>query len=333
MSPEDRPRRYVFLLIPGFSPLGMTCAQETLALANRFAGGSRQYYEWLLVSEDGAPVLSWNGLSVGVDAGLIDLHRRDTLVVCAGTDAAAGSSRKILNWLRRETRKGCDFGALSSGTWTLAMAGLLNGRRATTHWEYVSAISEMFPDVEMQESIFTVDGRVFTCAGSASSMDLMLDRIHSDYGAELATWVADQMIYTAPRSESHSQRVSMAGRMGVRNTKLLQAIQVMRANIEDPIPPSEIATQVGLSTRQLERLFARYLNTSPKKYYLGLRLEKARNLLMQTELTLIEICVLCGFRAPSHFSKTYRKAFGVAPSRDTRGSSLLFADRQGAPEQ
>ncbi|WP_367181342.1 GlxA family transcriptional regulator [uncultured Roseovarius sp.] len=327
MSVEDRAKRYVFLLIPGFSPLGMTCAQETLSLANRFAGGSRQYYEWLLISEDGAPVTSWNGLSVAVDAGLIDLHRNDTLIVCAGVDAAVGSSRKVLNWLRRETRKGMDFGALSSGTWTLAMAGLLAGKRVTTHWEYASAILETFPDVEMQESIYTVDGRVFTCAGSASSMDLMLDRINSDYGAELATWVADQMIYTAPRSETHSQRVSMAGRMGVRHTKLVQAIEIMRDNIEDPIPPNQVASDVGMSTRQLERLFARYLNTSPKKYYLGLRLEKARNLLMQTELSLMEICVLCGFRAPSHFSKTYRKAFGVAPSRDTRGSSLLFSER------
>ncbi len=324
---DDRAKRYVFLLIPGFSPLGMTCAQETLALANRFAGGTRQYYEWQVISEDGAPVQSWNGLRVGVDAGLFDLHRNDTLIVCAGVDAAAGSTRKILNWLRRETRKGIDFGALSSGTWTLAAAGLLGGKRVTTHWEYASAISETFPDVEMQDSIYMVDGRVFTCAGSASSMDLMLDRIHSDYGAELATWVADQMIYTAPRSETHSQRVSMAGRMGVRHTKLVQAIEVMRANVEDPIPPSDVAREVGLSTRQLERLFARYLNTSPKKYYLGIRLEKARNLLMQTELSLMEICVLCGFRAPSHFSKTYRKAFGVAPSRDTRGSSLLFAER------
>ena len=220
-----------------------------------------------------------------------------------------------------------DFGALSSGTWILAAAGLLAGKRVTTHWEYASALAETFPDVEIQDTIYMVDGRVFTCAGSASSMDLMLDRIHSDYGAELATWVADQMIYTAPRSETHSQRMSMAGRMGVRHTKLVQAIEVMRANIEDPMPPSEIARDVGLSTRQLERLFARYLNTSPKKYYMGLRLEKARNLLIQTELSLMEICVLCGFRAPSHFSKSYRKAYGVAPSRDTRGSNLLFERR------
>lgn len=326
MTGEDRPKRYVFLLIPGFSPLGMTCAQEALALANRFAGG-RQYYDWMLISEDGEPVQAWNGLQVGVDAGLIDLDRRDTLIVCAGVNASAGSSRKIVNWLRRETRKGGDFGALSNGTYTLALAGLLDGKKVTTHWEYVSAMAETFPDVEFQESIYTVDGRVFTCAGSASSMDLMLDRIHSDYGAELATWVADQMVYTAPRAEHHSQRISMAGRMGVRHSKLPLAIEIMRNNLEDPLPPSEIADAVGLSTRQLERLFAKYLGTSPKKYYLGLRLEKARNLLTQTEMSLTEICVACGFKAPSHFSKTYRKAYGVAPSRDTGGSNLLFSSR------
>ena len=320
-------KRYVFLLIPGFSPLGLTCAQEALALANRFAGGQRKYYDWMLVSEDGEPVTSWNGLQVGVDAGLIDLDRRDTLIVCAGVDAPGGSSRKILNWLRRETRKGMDFGGISSGTYTLALAGLLKDKRVTTHWEYVSAMAETFPDIDIHESIFMVDGRVFSCAGSASSMDLMLERIHSDYGADLATWVADQMVYTAPRAEDHAQRVSIAGRTGIRHSKLLTAIDIMRNNLEDPLPPAEVAEAVGLSTRQLERLFSKYMSTSPKKYYLGLRLEKARNLLVQTDLSLTEICVACGFKAPSHFSKTYRKVYGVAPSRETGGSTLLFTGR------
>lgn len=280
-----------------------------------------------MISEDGGPVRGWNGLEVSVDAGLVDLDRRDTIVVCAGVDAAKGSSRKVLNWLRRETRKGMDFGAISSGTLTLAMAGLLSGKTVTSHWEYVTAIAETYPDVSVQENIYTVDGRVFTCAGSASSMDLMLDRIRSDYGAELATWVADQMVYTAPRAENQSQRISMASRLGVRHSKLLTAIELMRSNLENPMPPGEIAEMVGLSTRQLERLFAKYLNSSPKKYYLGLRLERARNLLVQTELSLTEICMMCGFKAPSHFSKTYRKVFGVSPSRDTGGSNLLFPGR------
>ena len=320
----DRPRRYVFLLLPGFSPLGMTCAQEALALANRFAGG-RRFYDWMLLSEDGVPVTAWNGLQVGVDAGLLDLHRDDTLIVCSGVDAGAGSTRRVLNWLRRETRKGIDFGAISSGSYTLALAGLLDGRRATTHWEYAAAMAEMFPDVDVQDVIYCVDGRVFTCAGGASSMDLMLDRIHGDYGGELATWVADQMVYPAPRPESQSQRGLSAGQPGVRHSALSVAIDLMRRNIEDPLPPVAIAEAAGVSARQLERLFARYLGTSPNRYYMSLRLEKARNLLAQTDFSLMEISVLCGFKAPSHFSKTYRKAFGVAPSRDTGGSNLLVS--------
>lgn len=319
---DEKPKRYVFLLIPGFSPLGMTCAQEALALANRFAR-ERRYYDWLLVSEDGQPVTSWNGLRVGVDSGLIDLRHDDTLIVCAGVDARAGASKRVLSWLRRAARRGVDLGGLSSGAFILAMAGLLGGKRVTTHWEYAGAMRELFPDVDVQDVIYCVDGRVFTCAGSASSMDLMLDRIGTDYGAELAAWVADQMVYGTPRTDSHAQRTPVAGRMGLRNSKLRLAVEIMRNNLEDPLPPTEVARVVGLSVRQLERLFSKYLGTSPKKYYLGLRLEKARYLLAQTEMSLMEICVLCGFRAPSHFSKTYRKAFGVSPSRDTGGSALL----------
>nr|WP_241188096.1 GlxA family transcriptional regulator [Pseudohalocynthiibacter aestuariivivens] len=324
MDADHKPKRYVFLLLPGFSPLGMTCAQEALALANRFAEG-RQFYDWLLLSEDGGPVTAWNGLQVSVQAGLIDLDRRDTLIVCAGVDAGAGSTRKVLGWLRRETRKGMDYGSISSGSYTLALAGLLAGRRATTHWEYASAMAENFPNIDLQDVIYTVDGRVFSCAGSAASMDLILERIGTDYGAELATWVADQMIYPAPRPNSQAQRGFLANQLGIRHRNLVLAIDIMQSNTEDPLPPAEVARAAGTSTRQLERHFSRYLGTSPNRYYLQLRLEKARSLLAQTDLPLTEISLLCGFKAPSHFSKAYRKAYGVPPSRDTGGATLLVS--------
>ena len=326
MSDSEQPKRYVFVLIPGFSLLGLTCAQEALSLANRFPG-PRRYYDWLLLSESGAPVKAWNGVTIEVGGALQDLRRDDVLIVCAGEKVGEGSTRPLLSWLRKEVRRGLDYGALSSGTYTLALAGLIGGKRVTTHWEYVSALTELLPDVQMQESIYTVDGRVFTCAGGASSMDLMLDRINRDYGPELATWVTEQMVYSNPRAESHAQRAPLHAGAGLRHGKLTVAVDIMHHNLEEPMPPSEIARVVGLSTRQLERLFAKYLGTSPKKYYLSLRLEKARNLLMQTDLSLTEICVLCGFNAPSHFSKTYRKAFGVAPSRDTGGSKLMWNAR------
>ena len=129
-------------------------------MANRYAT-RRKFYTWSLLSEDGQPVAAWNGVTVAVDSELIPLNKNDTLIVCAGERAARASTPKILNWLRRETRKGMDFGALSSGTYTLALAGLVGGRRVTTHWEYYNALTELLPDVDMQNSIYTVDGRVF----------------------------------------------------------------------------------------------------------------------------------------------------------------------------
>ncbi|WP_152464613.1 GlxA family transcriptional regulator [Sulfitobacter sp. THAF37] len=311
------PRSYAFLLLPGFSTLGFVCALDCLSLANRHPSG-RRFYAWRLLSESGEAVAAYNGVQIGVDAGLVDLDRRETLIVCAGENAGAGSSRAVLDWLRRQTRKGMDFGALSSGTYTLALAGLIGGRRVTTHWEYKTALTELLPDVIMQDTLFAVDGRVFTCAGGAASMDMMLHRMQADYGDDLAAWVADQMVYSVPRPDTHVQRRSLQPRTDVRNPKLLMAMQLMEAHLEDPLRPDEIAGLVQLSNRQLERLFARYLKTSPRRYYMQLRLEKARNLLRQTGLSVTEVSVACGFRSLSHFSKSYRATFGLSPAAQSQ---------------
>jgi transcriptional regulator GlxA family with amidase domain len=322
---DETTRYYAFLLIPGFSTLGFACALDCLSLANHHPSGHR-FYGWRLLSETGDPVAAYNGVEVKVDAGLVELGRHETLIVCAGENAGKGSTKPLLNWLRRETRKGMDFGALSSGTYTLALAGLIGGKRVTTHWEYKTALAEMLPDVIMEDTIYSVDGRVFTSAGGAASMDMMLHRVQEDYGPELATWVADQLVYSFPRPHSHGQRMSLQSRPEVRNAKLLLAMQIMENNLEDPLRPEEIATVVKLSTRQLERLFARYLNTSPKRYYLHLRLEKARNLLRQTDLSVTDVCVACGFRSLSHFSKSYRATFGIPPGTEASDGKVLWSD-------
>ena len=320
----EGPRRYVFLLIPGFSMLGFTCALEALTLANRHPD-DREYYKWLLVSADGQPAAAWNGVTIEVDDGLIELHRDDTLVVCAGEDVTAGSTRPVLDWLRRQTRKGLSFGALSSGAYTLALAGLIGGKRVTTHWEYNTALTEILPQITLEETIYSVDGRVFTCAGGASSMDLMLHMIQADYGQEIADWVAEQMVYSAPRDQSQSQRIALQSRLALRDRKLALAIELMRANAEDPLAPDALARAVGVSTRQLERLFRRHLNTSPAKHYLSIRLERARNLLRQTGLSISEVSVLCGFVSTSHFSRSYKATYGISPSRESSGGSKLLA--------
>jgi transcriptional regulator GlxA family with amidase domain len=326
MDAPAAPKAYAFVLIPGYSTLGLSCALDALSLANRHPSG-HVFYKWRLIGETGAPVQAYNGVTIGVDEALPELARDETLVVCAGEEVSAGSTKKLLSWLRREVRRGMDFGALSSGTYTLALAGLINGKRVTTHWEYKSALTEMLPDVIIEDSIFSVDGRLFSTAGGAASMDLMLDRIKADYGMELATWVADQMVYTNPRLQDHGQRMTKITKTEVRNSKLAMAMQIMENNIEDPLTPDEIAQVVSISTRQLERLFSKYVGSSPKRYYLHLRLEKARDLLRQTELSVTDICVACGFKSLSHFSKSYRGAYGISPGLEARGSKLFWSEK------
>lgn len=155
-------------------------------------------------------------------------------------------------------------------------------------------------------------------------MDMMLERIKADYGTDLATWVADQMVYTDPRLPNHSQRAALHTRSQVRNGKLATALQVMENNIEDPLSPDEIAEVIGLSTRQLERLFAKYIHVSPKRYYLKLRLEKARDLLRQTDMSVTDICVACGFKSLSHFSKSYRATYGTSPGLESGKTTLIW---------
>jgi len=198
---------------------------------------------------------------------------------------------------------------LCTAAFSLAKAGLLDGKRATIHWQNHDSFSEEFIEVELTKSVFIKDGNRWTTAGGTSSIDLFLQIIAEDHGETLANAVADQQIYSAIRTDQDTQRLSIPTRIGVRHPKLSLVIQVMETNIEEPISPS-------MSTRQLERLFRRYLNRSPKRYYMELRLQKARNLLMQTDMSVINVALACGFASPSHFSKCYRSHYDTTPYRE-----------------
>ena len=205
----------------------------------------------------------------------------------------------------------------------MARAGLLDGMRATIHWENLVSITAEFEDVRLTKSVFVVDGNRLSTAGGTSSIDLMLKVIADDHGEDLANAVADQMIYSSIRTDQDTQRLSVPTRIGVRHPKLSLVIQMMEANIEEPVSPSLLASEVGMATRQLVRLFRRYLNRSPKRYYMELRLQKARNLLMQTDMSVINVALACGFASPSHFSKCYRAHYQTTPYRErgARGNS------------
>jgi transcriptional regulator GlxA family with amidase domain len=307
-------RRFVFLLLDRFTMISFAGAIEPLRIANRMLG--REAYRWVLAGENGKEAICSNGASFRLDMGLEEIDREDTVLVCGGMDVQSATTRPILNWLRREARRGVPIGGICTGSYTMAKAGLLDGKKATIHWENQDSFLEEFEDVRMTKSVFVVDGNRMTTAGGTASLDLMLKIIAQDHGEDIANSVADQLIYNAIRTDQDTQRLSIPTRIGVRHPKLSQVIQIMEGNIEDPISPATLAEEVAMSTRQLERLFRRYLNRSPKRYYMELRLQKARNLLMQTDMSVINVALACGFASPSHFSKCYRAHYQTTPYRE-----------------
>ncbi|MFO1165485.1 MAG: GlxA family transcriptional regulator [Paracoccus sp. (in: a-proteobacteria)] len=310
---SDRPRRYVFVLLDRFTMLSFAAAMEPLRLANRLAG--RRLYEWRMLGEQGEYATCSNGSRVMLDGPLSDTQRDDTILICGGIDVTRATTRPLLAWLRREARRGGRMGALCTGTWVLAEAGLLDARRATIHWENQDGFAEKFPDVTLIRTVFVEDGNRLTAAGGTAAIDMVLRQIARDHGPDLANRIADQMIHTSIRSEDDHQRLSIPTRIGARHPRLAQVVARMEANIEEPVSPARLASEAGMSPRQLERLFARYLGRSPKRYYMEIRLERARNLLLQTEMSVMEIALACGFASAAHFSKCYRGTYGSTPYR------------------
>ena len=312
-------KTYIFVLLENFSLLAFSSAIEPLRLANRMA--QNEIFSWKLVSVEGHEVVCSNGTVIRCEDSLeITPHKDDMIVLCGGTNIKKNITKKLLSWLRKESRKGLGIAGLCTATQILATAGLLDGKKCTIHWENRDSFSEDFPEHLLTSSIYTVDGNRYTAAGGVASADLMLNLIGKEYGAELANAVADQMIHTSIRTEKDDQRLSIPTRIGVRHPKLAAVLELMEESLEEPESPSKLAETVGVSTRQLERLFRRYLNRSPKRYYLELRLQKSRNLLLQTNMTVINIALACGFSSPSHFSKCYRNHFSNTPYRE-RGST------------
>jgi transcriptional regulator GlxA family with amidase domain len=313
-SPDPELKEFVFLLVDKFSMIAFASAIEPIRVANRMA--QSKLYKWRIVSVDGGPVTCSNGTRVMPDGALDDVTRGGMILLCAGLDVHRTATTPVMSWLRKQSRRGVGLGAVCTGTFVLAKAGLLNSSRCTIHWENRESFREDFPEIDLSNRLFEREGARWTCAGGTAAADMMLHAINEDHGRDLTSLVVDQLVLTPVRSEEDEQRLSVPARVGVRHPKLTAVIHMMEEAIEEPISPSELARLVGMSTRQLERLFRRYLNRSPKRYYMGLRLQRARNLLLQTEMTVINVALACGFTSPSHFSKCYRNHFGRTPYRE-----------------
>ncbi|PHO05672.1 AraC family transcriptional regulator [Rhodobacteraceae bacterium 4F10] len=303
---------FTFLLVPEFTHIAFSCAIEPLRIANLVSGAD--LYQWSLASENGETATCSNGTITLVDHSYATIPACDRLFVLSGIHVQNHVDPALLNVLRKARTGKAKIGALCSAAYILAKAGMLDGKRAAIHWDFHDGFMEEFPEVSLESSVFVADETIVTASGGTATADLMLNLIATTHGNDLSIAVADQMVYNAVREGTAEQRVSLQSRHGMRNPHLVKAIQVMNENLETPISPATIAVDIGISTRQLERIFGRYLNCSPKKYYVDLRLQKARNLLVQTDQSVTEIALASGFESPGHFSRVYRAKFGITPT-------------------
>ncbi len=314
--------KYAFLTLPRYSMIALSNAVEPLRMANAVTGGTT--YEWTIVSLDGQPTPASNGLQLSPTVALEQLGTVDILFVCGGVNVQEAVSPRILSALRRLAERRVPLGALCTGGYALAKAGLLDRYRATIHWENLSALREEFPRIDLSDQLFSIDRDRFTCSGGVAPLDLMLHLVETRLGAQVSQLISEQFIVDRVRSGRDRQYVPLRAQIGVSHESLIRVAQLMEENIERPLSLDEIAAATGLSRRQIERLFKRHLNCVPKRYYLQMRLRRARELLLQTSMPIIDITTACGFQSPPHFSRCYRAQFGCPPSAERQS-------RQGKP--
>ncbi|KKN91554.1 hypothetical protein LCGC14_0216630 [marine sediment metagenome] len=328
MSEAAPKRTIVFLLVPNFSMIAFATAIEPLRIANRIVG--REIYRWRLASTDGAPVRASNGVEVAVTSSVeaerraLPGERRPSMVfACSGVLVEDFSDKAAFSYLREAHQRGISVGGLCTAAWILARAGLLADRRCAIHWENMPGFAEAFPRADVYADLFEIDHNIYTCAGGTASLDMMLALIGEDQGEDVVNRVCEQALTDRVRGPQDRQRLPLRARLGVQHAKVLRVIEIMEANLSDPLSLVEIARAVGLSRRQVERLFDKEMGRSPARYYLEIRLDRARHLLMQSQLPIVEIAVASGFVSASHFSKCYRELYSRSPQQERAGRAAL----------
>jgi transcriptional regulator GlxA family with amidase domain len=311
------PARFGFLLLDEFTLISLSSAIEPLRMANRVC--EQDHYGWTILSESGLSVTASDGLSVNVGDSIENrqlFRHLDAVIVCGGLNVEEHVSPALVRWLRAAAEKKLALGALCTGTYALAKAGLLDGYRCTTHWENMAALNNQFPNTVVSRSVFSIDRDRYTCSGGTTPVDMMLHFITERCGNSVSAAVAEQFMYERIRRADDQQRVPLKHIVGHHSNNLVLAVEFMEANIREPISLDELAGFVGLSSRQLQRLFHRYLQCTPSHYYLQLRLQRARELLRQTRMSLTEVAELTGFISTTQLSRNYKNLFGTTPAKE-----------------
>jgi transcriptional regulator GlxA family with amidase domain len=314
----DVPLVIDLLMVDGFSLMSLAATMEPLRAANRVSG--RALYDWRLLSPDGRPVVSSSGVPFPVSGPLDPRPSRDALIVVAAFEAQRRSAGLAAR-LRAIARSRVPIGGIESGSWILAKAGLLDGYRATAHWEEVDEFAAAFPAVDVVADRFVIDRDRLTAGGATPALDMMLHLIRIQHGMTIALNVASIFIYDQEHLPADRQPIVQVGRLGFVEPRLTDAIRLMEGSIEEPLAVARIAAEIGLSARSLQTLFVRHLGVAPHAYYLDLRLDAARRLLQQTRRSIVEIAIACGFASASAFSRAFRRRYRRSP-RDLRREGI-----------
>ena len=312
MLAQTDPYAIAILVVPRYSHLSLAALIEPLRLANTVAG--RQLYTWTLCSDGGGPVRSSSGISIEVDQDLADLANCDALFVAASYAVRAQVSSTSLRILRDFARRGALIGALDAGAYFLAEAGLLDGRRATIHWDDIEDFSHRYPWVDVVTDRFVTDGRFVTTSGSMPTFDCTLDLIRRRDGLALASNVSGNFIYDMAQPGSAPQAMVSVAHLRGPNPKIARIVKLMEQTLRAPLPIRDLAATEGFSERTFSRRFREALGTSPGDYYRTLRLDLGRRLLESSDLAISEISVACGFETRGAFTRAFGEAYGTRPS-------------------
>jgi transcriptional regulator GlxA family with amidase domain len=307
------PVEVTFVLVPKFTMLAFAAAIEPMRIANQLTG--QMLFRWQTLSADGQPVACSNGVPVVVDGAFPTAQPEGIVLVCSGVEPEDQASAALGDWLRGLWRRGRTVGGLCTGAYALAKAGILKERRFTLHWENIAGFSETFPDLQAARQVFCIDDRIVTCAGGVAAADFLLKLIHDRFGMALSQEVMNMCLLTARRTEADEQTTSLAARLGTRHEKLIEAVAFLEGRIEEPFDLDACAAQLHLSRRQIERLFNRYLGITPVRYMNDLRLQRGRALLAETDMSVTDVAIACGYASSSHFSKSFRAKYGLSPYR------------------
>jgi len=326
--------RFGFLLLPSCNMMALSAAIEPLRVANMLSG--KALYRWQLFSTDGQQVKASNTTGIAVDGGLSEadhfLQDNDTLFVCASWYPEQLDDHKLFTWLRKLARSERRLGSIDTGAIVLARAQLLAGYRATANYDVLAGFAEDHPEVTVTDHLFEIDRSRISCSAGTAPMDMMLSLMREHWGEEITQRVSRHLFYQQLRSGGESQ-TALVREFGYDFPRQLQyAVHLMEQSIESRESISQIAQQAGTSVRTLERLFQQHTQMTPTHFYLRLRLERGRQYLLHTGMSVLQVAIACGFLSQEHFARRYKAVFGRTPREERQVSAVQTTADMAAVE-